>query len=505
MILTGAEMKALEERAFAEGIEVESLMNEAGQKIADVVRAFYPTSGKCVVHFGKGHNGGDALVAAALLGDSGWEIELRPAFPRADWAPLTRKKHDEIKVEIPAEVEEARMWLREQQAREGAGPLIVLDGLLGIGSGGPLRGPIRDAARAINQLRVHQLARVFALDLPTGVNADTGEVDDDAVIADFTLTVGYAKVGLFSDAATCRVGRLVVLPLDELSVEEDDIHAESAVAATPEDLRPLLPLRNFDTHKGQCGRVGIIAGSRGMLGAAHLAADACLSAGAGLVTLFVTEDIYPLIATCAASEVMVHPVKSYLEVLEARLDVLAVGPGLGSSHASEIRQLLERAPQPMIVDADALNILSENIHLLERCAGPRLLTPHPGEMARLDPDSTHRSRRATVEAFMARWPHTLLLKGARTVIGQSGKPLSYNTTGTPGMATGGMGDTLTGVCAALAGQGLALYDAARLGAWLCGYAAEIAVGSTEAEEALTPTRLTEYLGNALFDLRRGCW
>src|SRR6478752_747668 len=137
MILTGAEMKALEERAFAEGIEAESLMNEAGHKIAEVIKAFYPTSGKCVVHFGKGHNGGDALVAAALLGDAGWEIELRPAFARPDWAPLT--------------------------------------------------------------------------------------------------------------------------------LEEDEDRATHATVATPEELRSLLPLRNFDTHKGQCGRVGIVAGSRGFL------------------------------------------------------------------------------------------------------------------------------------------------------------------------------------------------------------------------------------------------
>jgi NAD(P)H-hydrate epimerase len=301
------------------------------------------------------------------------------------------------------------------------------------------------------------------------------------------------------------VGRIVVLSLDDLTLDEDEVHADRATVATPEVLRTVLPLRNFETHKGQCGRVGIVAGSRGFLGAAHLVADACLAAGAGLVTLFVTEDIYPLIATCAASEIMVHPVKSYLEVLDFRLDAIAVGPGLGTSHADEIRQLLAQATVPMVVDADALNILATDLQVLANCAGPRLLTPHPGEMARLDPQSAHRSRRETVEDFMARWPHTLLLKGARTVVGQRDHPLSYNTTGSPGMATGGMGDTLTGVCAALAGQGLALYDAARLGAWLCGYAAEIAVGSTEAEESLTPTRLTEYLGNALFDLRRGCW
>jgi NAD(P)H-hydrate epimerase len=297
----------------------------------------------------------------------------------------------------------------------------------------------------------------------------------------------------------------MVLPLDDLTLEEEDEPSGRPVAATAESLRTLLPLRNFDTHKGQCGRVGIVAGSRGFLGAAHLAAEACLYAGAGLVTLFVTEEIYPLIGPQAASEIMVQPVRSYLEVLDARLDVLAVGPGLGPSRAGEIRQLLERAPQPMIVDADALNILAGSMHLLDRCAGPRLLTPHPGEMARLDPRAGERSRRETVEAFTARWPHALLLKGARTLIGQRDRPLSYNLTGTPGMATGGMGDTLTGVCAALAGQGLSLYDAARVGAWLCGYAAELAIDSEEAEETLLPSFLTDYLGKALFDLRRGCW
>jgi NAD(P)H-hydrate epimerase len=498
-------MKALEKRAFAEGIKAEDLMNEAGRQIADFILGSHGTTGRCVVHFGKGHNGGDALVAAALLSDAGWKIELRPAFPYAEWSALTKKKHDEIKVEMPEEVQETRRWLHFYQAGYEPGQVVVLDGLLGIGSGGPLRGPIRDAARAINQLRKHQLARVVAIDLPTGVDADTGAVDADAVIADWTLTVGHAKTGLFADAATRHVGRLVVLPLDDLTMEEDDLDSTRPVVATSDTLRALLPLRNFDTHKGQCGRVGIVAGSRGTLGAAHLAGEACLYAGAGLVTLFVTEDIYPLIAPSAASEIMVRPVKSYLEVLDTRLDVLAVGPGVGRSHENEIRQLLERAPQPMVVDADALTILADDLSFLDRCAGPRLLTPHPGEMARLDPDSAQNSRRETVERFAARWPHTLLLKGARTLIGQRGHPLSYNSTGTPGMATGGMGDTLTGVCAALAGQGLSLYDAARLGAWLCGYAGEIAINSAEAEETLTPSSLADHLGSALFDLRRTCW
>jgi len=496
MILTGAEMKALEERAIADGVTAEELMEEAGAQIAAAVRQFARYPGRCVVYFGKGHNGGDALVAARHLADEGWDLEWHPAFPEEQWAPLTRQKWDELHEHLEE--------LGEMPG--GADPFIVviLDGLLGTGAGGVLREPIRGAAIEINWRRADSQARVFALDLPTGLDADTGEVDADAVIADYTLTIGFPKHGLFSDAATRHVGRLAVLPLEELSKRASG--EITATVAIPADLRALLPRRNFDTHKGQAGRVGIVAGSRGLLGAAHLASDASLALGAGLVTLFVTEDIYAVVAPCASPEIMVRPVHSYLEVLDAKLDAIAIGPGLGKSHAAEIRQLLERAPQPMIIDADALNILAENLHLLDRCAGARLLTPHPGEMARLDPASSGRSRRATVEAFTKRWPqHTLLLKGARTVVGQHGQPFSYNTTGSPGMATGGMGDTLTGVCAALAGQGLALYDAARLGAWLCGRAAELATGYGVSEEGLTPSVVIDHLGNALFELRGGCW
>jgi len=203
---------------------------------------------------------------------------------------------------------------------------------------------------------------------------------------------------------------------------------------------------------------------------------------------------------------MVKSVSSYLDVLKEDLDALAIGPGLGTSHAAEVRQIAERATQPMVIDADALNILATNIHIIGRCAGPRLLTPHPGEMTRLDPRASERSRRETVEAFTTRWPHVLLLKGARTLIGQQERPLSYNSTGSPGMATGGMGDVLTGVCAALAGQGLPLYEAARIGAWLCGRAAEIAINTGgDSEESLTPTVLLEHLGRAFNDLRAGCF
>ncbi len=501
MIPTSAEMKALEERAFAEGVSAEALMEEAGRKIAEAVGQFCPGAGRCLVFFGKGHNGGDALVAARHLVGRHWKVELRPAFPPETWSELTRKMHAALAASM-RNFEEA-VWFQQRPRA-----LVVLDGLLGIGASGPLREPILRAAREINALRIASHARVFALDLPTGLDADTGAADADAVVADSTLAIGFAKRGLLADNATHFVGRLAVLPLEELNRHAAD--AGNEVVAAPAELAWLLPRRGFDLHKGACGRVGILAGSRGLTGAARLAAEACVRSGAGLITLFVTEDIHAVMAAATAPEVMVHPVKSYLEVLDIELDAFAIGPGLGLARAAEVRQVIERARQPMVVDADALNILAASMHQLARSAGPRLLTPHPGEMARLLWEGEGRMaqrdkpRCEVVREFTARHPVTLLLKGARTLIGQRDQPLSYNTTGSPGMATGGMGDVLTGVCAALAGQGLALYDTARLGAWLCGRAAELAIShGRESEESLTPGAVLASLGPAFHALRSG--
>ena len=502
-MLTCAEMKALEERAFAEGVSADALMEEAGAQMAAAVRQFFRLPGRCVVHFGKGHNGGDALVAARHLGLAGWQLELRPAFDSADWSAQTSQKHRELLAARPDL--DARHALHGHDTLSffpGAEPpLVILDGLLGIGAGGALRESIRSATRAINTLRTATNARVFALDLPTGLDGDTGAADPDTVVADVTLTVGFAKAGLLADAATRFVGRLAVLPLRELSARLERTITEEV--ATSSVLAPLLPRRHFDLHKGDCGRVGIVAGSAGMIGAAVMCAEASVHAGAGLVTLYVPPEIQASVVARVASEVMVREVASCREVLDARHDVLAVGPGLGRSRDADMLELIVGARQPTIIDADALNALATRLEALEECAGPRLLTPHPGEMQRLDPAAGSRSRRETVEAFSARFLVTLLLKGARTLVGERGRALSYNTTGSPGMATGGMGDVLTGVCAALAGQGLALYDAARLGAWLCGRAAELALGDGESEESLSATHVIAHFGGAFQALRAG--
>ena len=317
------------------------------------------------------------------------------------------------------------------------------------------------------------------------------------MVADFTLTIGFAKHGLVADAAVNHVGRLAVLPLEPLAQSTEG----TATIATPASLARLLRHRDFDIHKGTCGRVGIIAGSMGMSGAAILCAEGALRGGAGLVTLYVPHAVHRIVAARAAPEVMVRAIDSPLEALDAPHDVLAIGPGLGRDHAGSVRELIVRSPMPTVLDADALNILAESLDLLDRCAGLRLLTPHPGEMARLDPGARTRSRRETVEAWTARFPHTLLLKGARTVVGERGRPLSYNSTGHPGMASGGMGDVLTGLVSALIGQGLALYHAAQAGSWLTGRAAELAIfEGPESAESLRATACT----SAATSPRRSC-
>jgi hydroxyethylthiazole kinase-like uncharacterized protein yjeF len=196
----------------------------------------------------------------------------------------------------------------------------------------------------------------------------------------------------------------------------------------------------------------------------------------------------------------VKPVHDYREVLDDRLTAIAIGPGLGMAHETPVLEIVRNFDGPMVVDADALNIVSQQIDTLAKLGGPRLLTPHPGEMKRLWSREAA-SRTEIVRAFTNHFEVTLLLKGARTLIGRKGKPLSYNATGTPGMATGGSGDVLTGVCGALLGQHLEPYDAARVGAWLCGRAAELTLES-ESEESMLPSDTLCYLGRAFKELRQ---
>jgi NAD(P)H-hydrate epimerase len=292
---------------------------------------------------------------------------------------------------------------------------------------------------------------------------------------------------------------LALVPLPGVSFTD----ADPALLSTAQELRSLLPVRDFDTHKGNYGRIGIVAGSPRFLGAARLCSAATVHAGGGLVTLYTTAECHDMLSSTCIPEVMVRQVSSYAEVLRERHDVLAIGPGLGREHDGEIRELVTKAPIPCVVDADGLNALSTEPSILAGCPAPRLLTPHPGEMERLFPQGG-RSRREWATEFVNAHPVTLLLKGSRTLVVQNDRPAVFNGTGNPGMGSGGMGDVLTGVCAALIGGGHSLRDAAILGAWLCGRAAEIAIfNGYDSQESLSASSVIARLGEATRSLRNG--
>jgi hydroxyethylthiazole kinase-like uncharacterized protein yjeF len=488
-VLSSAQMQAAEQAAFARGITVEALMDQAGAGVARAVRQFFPKPATCLVFAGKGHNGGDALVAAEQLQRIGWKIDIRLPFAEENCSELTQKKLKALREAAP----------KLSDTIDRAPHTIILDGLLGTGAKSFLREPIRSAAREINRLHREHNAFVFSVDLPTGLDADSGENDpEDSVVADFTVTIGFVKHGLIVDSALDFVGRIEIVPLADLW---PDTTAPNELAASSYSLSSILPRRRFSAYKNQFGRVGVVAGSKGFVGAAIMTTRGALRAGAGLVEVFVPEEIYEIIASAAPIEAMVKPVRRYRDLLEEKVNVWALGPGLGKARAAEVLSLIENASQPMVIDADGLNIVADKVEILRSCRGPRLLTPHPGEMNRLM-DVGKMARAGIARNFCDRFPITLLLKGSRTIVCERGKPISYNTTGNPGMASGGMGDVLTGVCAGLAGRELSLYDTGRIGAWLCGRAAELSIfQKRESEESLLASDVLANLGGAFNELR----
>ncbi len=492
-------MQQCEETAFAGGVSAAALMEEAGRGIANVVRQFAPRAGSLVLFLGKGNNAGDALVAARGLVADGWRL-----YARCSCAPEAMKELPRHHLGVLGGL--VRMLEDATTFDFPAGPIVSLDGLLGIGAQGAMKPELQALAREMNTLRTQRHAVTIAMDIPSGLDGDHGDACEDAVEADVTAVVAHIKAGLLEDGADHYVGRIALVPLPALTQTAGDTQAE---VLTPGLLRSWLPRRANDMHKGEAGRLGILAGSPGFLGAAELACRGAIRAGAGLVTLLVKEEVYPLMAARMPAEVMVKAVDDYREVLEMRFDALAIGPGLGLAHEKEILEVLKRAKPPAIVDADALTMLAQHPDVLDATGKlPRLLTPHPGEMDRLlrhFPGWHGMNRRLLVESLTETNPgRTLLLKGTRTVIATHGQPTLFNTTGHAGMASGGMGDVLSGVCAAFAAQHLSLHQAAGLGAWLCGRAAErFIVQGSAAMECIGASDVTAHLGGALLDLKDG--
>lgn len=493
MVLSRERMLLIERQTIARGVSADLLMESAGAKLARCAEQFFPRPGLVVCYAGKGHNAGDAFVAARHLGARGWRVLVRSPFRRDEIAPLSRAKLDLLGADILDSPLEPSIPLD--------GPLLLLDALVGLGASGGLRPPLAALAAEMNGLRRRAGARTLAVDFPSGLDVETGLPGDPCVQADITATVGFAKSGLVADAATNFVGRLAVLDIPEFG-EPDE---ETPQVITAPMLRAHWPPRDFDTHKGGCGRVVLLAGSRGTLGAAHLCAAGAVRAGAGLVSLGATPDCYELLAAGALPEVMVRPFKALTDVFTLQADAIGIGPGLGGGREAHTLRVVREAACPAVIDADALTVVAHaGLQHIDAAVAPRLLTPHPGEMQRLLAGKKIKDRAEAASGFVERHPVTLLLKGARTIIAEKDRALRYNTTGHPGMATGGMGDVLTGVCTALLGQHADAYLAGSIGAWVCGRAAEIAViHGGASEESLAPSDVLANLGRAFESLRAG--
>lgn len=459
-------MRRAEEDLFASGaMSSEALMQAAVEAAAQLLRRdadFYLAArrfAQVVVYAGKGKNAGDAIGIARRLGFE--RVILRCAVPPQQMAQETRR--------MLAELPQESLSIADHTPCLSAGGALLIDGLLGSGARGPLRPEYAALVQEMNTLRrTNPCCATLAVDIPTGLNADTGLPHTPTVQADATLAIGCVKPGMLADGAEDYVGRLLCVPLPQVALPE------SRARVLDDTTLAYLPRRAYSCFKNRAGRVRIIAGSPGYIGAAQMCAEAALYAGAGLVELYCHHEVYPALSTRLAPEVMVRPVQHYGKVPAEGANALLIGPGLGSAarlapaDTAALRLLVEQPPCPLVLDADGLNLAAAQAwRISRRC----ILTPHPGEMRRLYPAAAELPRATCAARYVAEHPCTLLLKGARSII-TDGAATYYNSTGGPHMAGGGQGDVLAGAIAAFAAQGLTPLQAAALGAYACGRAAD---------------------------------
>jgi ADP-dependent NAD(P)H-hydrate dehydratase / NAD(P)H-hydrate epimerase len=434
-----------------------ALMERAGLAAAEWAGTLARETGEPVlVLAGPGNNGGDALMAACLLAERGSRVivvsEADPARLPADAARAWAAWH-------------ARGGTVQSELPLGQRYSLVIDGLFGVGLQRDVGGA---SARWIDQVNSMDCPKL-ALDVPSGLDADSGRVRGRALRADYTLSFLGLKPGLLTADGPDCVGEL---RLDTLGIAPDSLPATPGIALTHLESRHRLPPRVRNSHKGLYGHLGIIGGAPGMVGACLIAGRAALQQGAGSVTLGVLDariavDYGEPRLMFAAPEALV----------DARLDVLAIGPGLGlDARAHALLDTALAAPCALMLDADALTLLASDLTLAERAAqrsAPTLLTPHPGEAARLLgilPGDVQRSRIDAAQQLSARYRAHIALKGAGTVIAHPDGRYAINTRGGPWLAQAGAGDRLTGMVAALQGQGMAAGDALEAACWLHGSA-----------------------------------
>jgi hydroxyethylthiazole kinase-like uncharacterized protein yjeF len=487
-IVSSSTMRELDSRTINDfGIPGSLLMERAGRGVAEAVEelAVRAMDGipSVLMVAGHGNNGGDVFVAARYLAaceaDVAVWLTCTAEDLKGDAAHHFQLMIDDgiMALELPNESD----W---EDVNDTSCDVIV-DGILGTGIKGAANGVASAAIRYINDLSYSCL--VVAVDIPSGLDADTGEAAGDVVVADMTVTMALPKDGLVEARAREYVGQVRVIDIgvpDEL-VEAATSSRDLVVA---QDLFEILPRRKRQSHKGTYGHVLVIGGAAGFAGAAALAGRGALRSGAGLVSLLVPQSMVPAILA-AAPELMVHGAEetdigslsadslSKWDKEIAEFDAILIGPGMTTHQDSGaiVEQVLKQATVPVVVDADALNACAGNLNILKSAGCPVVITPHPGEMARLcdcTTDDVQSGRTDMASKVSKEASVVVVLKGSGTVIASSEVPVSINLTGNPGMASGGTGDVLSGVIVSLLAQGIGPFDACRAGVYLHGLAGD---------------------------------
>jgi len=504
-VLRAADQRALDEEAYAAGIDQDALMESAGTNAAEWILE-HRRPRRAVVLVGPGGNGGDGLVVARRLHEAGVDVLALGLTPPGESSPAVERMAERL---TAAGAEP----LRPGAARRLNGLLdradCIVDGLFGAGLHRALEGEALRMVRDVNAFD----AETVSLDLPSGLAADEGALPGESVSADVTLAMAFLKPAHLLYPAAGRCGNTAVV---DVAYPESVLRSAEPWARVCERSGILrrLPARRPDGHKGTFGRVLVVAGSVGMTGAAMLCCRAALRAGAGLVQLAAPASLDPILET-ALPEVITIPMTDHdghlagvgdarFEEAIGRADLLAIGPGLSREPEAleTVRSIVDRFRGPVVLDADALYALRDREDEVSGLAGRAILTPHPGELGHLigaSPADIERARRDRAGAFAADHGLVLVLKGRPTAIGLPGGEIYLNPTGNDGLATGGSGDVLTGLIAGFGVSGIPLGDAAIAGTYVHGLAAEIYARDRSAR-SLTPTDLIEQIPRALREL-----
>ena len=514
-LVTAVQMRALEQSAVSAGASLDELMEQAGLAVAqEAWLSLGVVEGRRIlVLAGPGNNGGDGLVAARHLADWGADVVVYLLAPRAGDKHLDLVRERGVSCLVATD---DAAYTSLQQALDGAE--LVIDALLGTGRGRPIDGALADVLRRLNGATHRAMPpKIIAVDLPTGIDADSGRADALAVTADMTVTFGLAKVGLYTLPGSEHAGRVQVV---DIGLPKD------AEAAVPLDLlgtawvRERLPRRPKSANKGTFGRVLVVAGSSNYAGAARLAAEACYRAGAGLVTIACPSSVQPMIAP-AIAEATWLPLDDVAGALSGRAtgqiidalasyDVLLIGPGLSQREGvrDAVLRVLAAVPATVrgcVIDADALNALAQTPRWPERIATPAIFTPHPGEMARLlgtTAEAVQDDRLHVAMKAAADWRQIVVLKGAHTVVAAPDGRAAISPHANPLLASAGTGDVLAGAIAGLLAQGMQPFEAAACAVYLHGLAAEEA-GEEIGDRGMLASELLPALPRAIRTVLHG--